>query len=64
MLETRCLSYSNGPVPIPKDDQCLVENVQSICICDTGMILFIHIWCCLRLVVSSDTLDNLPIFCR
>ncbi|KNA18522.1 hypothetical protein SOVF_069910 [Spinacia oleracea] len=35
MLETRCLSYSNGPVPIPKDDQCLVENVQSICICDT-----------------------------
>lgn len=35
MLETRSLSYTNGPVPIPNDDQYLVENVQSICICDT-----------------------------
>lgn len=35
MLETRSLSYTNGPVAVPADDQYLVENVQRICICDT-----------------------------
>ncbi|KMT10708.1 hypothetical protein BVRB_5g118170 [Beta vulgaris subsp. vulgaris] len=35
MLEKRSLSYINGPVPVPDDDQFLVENVQRICICDT-----------------------------
>ncbi|XP_021762834.1 pachytene checkpoint protein 2 homolog [Chenopodium quinoa] len=35
MLETRSLSYSNGPVPLPDNDQYLLENVQSICVCDT-----------------------------
>ncbi|XP_009362937.2 pachytene checkpoint protein 2 homolog [Pyrus x bretschneideri] len=35
MLEKRSLSYTDGPVPVPLDDQFLTENVQSICICDT-----------------------------
>ncbi|KAJ8440339.1 hypothetical protein Cgig2_012775 [Carnegiea gigantea] len=35
MLEKRSLSYTNGHVPIPDDDQYLVENVHRICICDT-----------------------------
>ncbi|OVA20593.1 ClpA/B family [Macleaya cordata] len=37
MLEKRSLSYIDGPVPVPVDDQFLVENVKRICICDTGM---------------------------
>lgn len=43
MLEKRSLSYADGPVPVPIDDQFLVENVQRISICDTGMCL----WLCL-----------------
>ncbi|PQQ00459.1 pachytene checkpoint protein 2 homolog isoform X1 [Prunus yedoensis var. nudiflora] len=35
MLEKRSLSYTDGPVPVPPDDQFLTENVQRICICDT-----------------------------
>ncbi|KAI3897892.1 hypothetical protein MKW92_011589 [Papaver armeniacum] len=35
MLEKRSLSYADGPVPVPIDDQFLVENVQRISICDT-----------------------------
>lgn len=35
MLETRSLSYVDGPVPIPADDPFLLENVKRIQICDT-----------------------------
>ncbi|ESQ54848.1 hypothetical protein EUTSA_v10025089mg [Eutrema salsugineum] len=35
MLEQRSMSYVDGLVLIPADDLFLVENVQSICICDT-----------------------------
>lgn len=35
MLEKRCLSYADGPIPVPSDDLFLVENVQRIHICDT-----------------------------
>ncbi|BBH03763.1 P-loop containing nucleoside triphosphate hydrolases superfamily protein [Prunus dulcis] len=35
MLEKRSLSYTDGPVPVPPNDQFLTENVQRICICDT-----------------------------
>ncbi|KAH9624321.1 hypothetical protein KSS87_005235 [Heliosperma pusillum] len=35
MLEQRSLSYTNGPIKVPHDDQYLVENVERICICDT-----------------------------
>lgn len=37
MLEKRSMSYVDGLVLIPADDLFLVENVQSICICDTGI---------------------------
>lgn len=37
MLEKRSLSYIDGPIPVPLDDPFLKENVQRICICDTGM---------------------------
>jgi hypothetical protein len=37
MLEKRSLSYVDGPIPVPFDDQFLFENVQRICVCDTGM---------------------------
>lgn len=40
MLEKRSLSYIDGPVPVPLDDSFLVENVQRICVCDTGSCLF------------------------
>ncbi|KAK9278699.1 hypothetical protein L1049_028274 [Liquidambar formosana] len=36
MLETRSLSYIDGPVPVPLDDPFLLENVERIRICDTG----------------------------
>ncbi|XP_057516693.1 pachytene checkpoint protein 2 homolog isoform X2 [Amaranthus tricolor] len=35
MLEKRSLSYTNGSVPVPNDEQYLIDNVQRICICDT-----------------------------
>ncbi|CAD6263333.1 unnamed protein product [Miscanthus lutarioriparius] len=35
MLEARCLSYVDGPVPIPADNSFLLENVKRIRICDT-----------------------------
>ncbi|KAJ6977555.1 pachytene checkpoint protein 2 [Populus alba x Populus x berolinensis] len=35
MLEKRSLSYVDGPIPVPIDDQFLFENVQRICVCDT-----------------------------
>lgn len=35
MLETRSLSYVDGPVPIPPDNPFLLENVKKIQICDT-----------------------------
>ncbi|KAL9243106.1 hypothetical protein vseg_017034 [Gypsophila vaccaria] len=35
MLEQRSLSYQNGCIEVPHDDQYLVENVERICICDT-----------------------------
>jgi hypothetical protein len=41
MLEARSLSYVDGPVPIPTDDPFLFENVKRICICDTGMIIYV-----------------------
>ncbi|KAE8733191.1 Pachytene checkpoint protein 2-like protein [Hibiscus syriacus] len=34
-LEKRSLSYIDGPIPVPNDDQFLMENVYRICICDT-----------------------------
>lgn len=38
MLEKRSMSYVDGTVPIPLDDSLLVDNVQRICICDTGIL--------------------------
>uniref|UniRef100_J3LYX1 Pachytene checkpoint protein 2 homolog n=1 Tax=Oryza brachyantha TaxID=4533 RepID=J3LYX1_ORYBR len=35
MLEARSLSYVDGPVPIPNDDNFLLANVKRIQICDT-----------------------------
>lgn len=35
MLENRSLSYVDGPIPVPIDDQFLMEHVQRISICDT-----------------------------
>lgn len=35
MLENRCLSYADGPIPVPVDDLFLMENIQRIHICDT-----------------------------
>ncbi|KAG5230226.1 pachytene checkpoint protein [Salix suchowensis] len=35
MLEKRSLSYADGPIPVPSDDQILFENVQRISVCDT-----------------------------
>jgi hypothetical protein len=37
MLEKRSLSYADGPIPVPIDDQFLFENVQRISVCDTGL---------------------------
>lgn len=31
------MSYEDGPIPIPIDDLFLAENVQHICVCDTGI---------------------------
>lgn len=36
MLEKRSMSYVDGPIPVPLDDSFLLDNVQRICICDTG----------------------------
>lgn len=36
MLEKRSMSYVDGPIPVPIDDLFLAENVQHICVCDTG----------------------------
>lgn len=36
MLEKRSLSYADGPIPVPIDDQFLFENVQRISVCDTA----------------------------
>jgi hypothetical protein len=36
MLENRNLSYVYGPIPVPLDDLFLTENVERICIGDTG----------------------------
>lgn len=38
MLEKRSMSYVDGLVLIPADDSFLVDNVQRICVCDTGII--------------------------
>jgi len=39
------MSYKNGPVPIPEDDQYLVERMwREAGICDTGVFLFYCIW--------------------
>ncbi|KAG6747116.1 hypothetical protein POTOM_049496 [Populus tomentosa] len=35
MLEKRSLSYADGPIPVPIDDQFLFENVQRISVCDS-----------------------------
>ncbi|KAF5732178.1 putative thyroid hormone receptor interactor [Tripterygium wilfordii] len=35
MLEKRSLSYVDGAIPVPPDDPFLLDNVESICICDT-----------------------------
>lgn len=40
MLEKRSLSYVDGPIPVPIDDALLADNVQSINICDTGVVSF------------------------
>ncbi|CAH2078048.1 unnamed protein product, partial [Thlaspi arvense] len=37
MLEKRSMSYLDGLVLIPADELFIVENVQRICICDTGI---------------------------
>lgn len=31
------MSYADGPIPVPLDDTFLVDNVQRICICDSGV---------------------------
>lgn len=36
MFEKSSLSYVDGLVPVPDEDPFLLENVQRICICDTG----------------------------
>ncbi|CAJ2644604.1 pachytene checkpoint protein 2 homolog [Trifolium pratense] len=36
MLEKRSLSYNGGPIPVPLDEPFLADNVQRICVCDTG----------------------------
>ncbi len=41
MLEKRSLSYNDGPIPVPLDDPFLVENVERIRVCDTGMFSFL-----------------------
>lgn len=38
MLEKRSLSYVDGPIEVPIDNPFLVDNVQRISICDTGML--------------------------
>lgn len=43
MLEKRSLSYIDGPIVIPPDDQFLVDNVQKICVCDTGNIVLLKV---------------------
>lgn len=43
MLEKRNLSYNDGPIPVPLDEPFLVDNVQKMCVCDTGMHL-IHLF--------------------
>ncbi|KAK8958273.1 hypothetical protein KSP40_PGU010988 [Platanthera guangdongensis] len=35
MLETRSLTYADGPIPVPVDNSFLIENVERISICDT-----------------------------
>lgn len=30
------MSYADGPIPVPLDDNFLGDNVQRICICDSG----------------------------
>ncbi|XP_051136457.1 pachytene checkpoint protein 2 homolog isoform X1 [Andrographis paniculata] len=42
MLEKRSMSYSDGPIPVPMDDDFLVDNVQRICICDSDVWLEKH----------------------
>lgn len=39
------MSYADGPIPVPPDDTFLVDNVQGICICDSGALWFsVLIW--------------------
>lgn len=33
----------DGPIPVPIDDLFLAENVQHICVCDTGIESFVSI---------------------
>ncbi|KAK1270658.1 hypothetical protein QJS04_geneDACA004304 [Acorus gramineus] len=42
MLEKRCLSFTDGPVPIPLDDSFLMENVKRIHICETDELVSNH----------------------
>ncbi|KAK1294475.1 hypothetical protein QJS10_CPA16g00412 [Acorus calamus] len=42
MLEKRCLSFTDGPVPIPLDDSFLMENVKRIHICGTDELVSNH----------------------
>jgi len=43
MLEKRSLSYNGGPIPVPLDEPFLADNVQRICVCDTGLyLLFVY----------------------
>lgn len=48
MLEKRSLSYNDGPIPVPLDEPFLADNVQRICVCDTGIyVIHLFIFNCL-----------------
>jgi hypothetical protein len=46
MLETRSLSYVDGPISVPADNLYLLQNVKRIQICDTGMMIHLGLEVC------------------
>jgi hypothetical protein len=61
MLETRSLSYVDGPVLIPTDNPFLLNNVKRIQICDTGMMIYLGLKCAiLTSVIFVSLLECLP----
>lgn len=41
MLEKRSLSYIDGPIPVPPEETFLADNVERICVCDTGFFFLV-----------------------